>query len=117
MANTKPLWEDVRDYCEERLKEIKSINDDKCHQCPSAVVCIATFIGYLSRLAFGTNVAGDRHDGQWFKDFVKKYMPPKYHAHADLLYGTFRCGLVHAMSFDDEIPNVPGNRTVYLEVE
>ena len=113
MANSQALWEDVRDYCNERLKEIKDINTH--HQCPSAVVCIATFLGYLSRLAFGTNLASDHRDGQWFRDFIKSFMSPKYHAHADLIYSTFRCGLVHAMSFDDAIPNDPGNRAVYLE--
>ena len=102
-------WNDVKDYCEKRLEEIRDINGS--HPCPSGFVCIAAFIAYLSRLAFGTNVKTDRHDGEWFKRFVGDFMPPKYHDHADLMYRTFRCGILHSMSFDDEID---GNRTVYL---
>lgn len=102
-------WNDVKDYCERRLDEIKDIN--RQHHCPSGFVCIAAFIAYLSRLAYGTNVRTDRHDGEWFKRFIRVFMPSKYHNHDDLMYRTFRCGILHAMSFDDEID---GNRTVYL---
>lgn len=102
-------WSDVKDYCKERLEEIKKIN--KTYPCPSGFVCIAAFVAYLSRLAYGTNVKTDRHDGDWFKKFVTNFMPPKYNGHEDLMYRTFRCGILHSMSFDDEISD---NRTVYL---
>lgn len=113
-SNTsRKLWEDVQAYCEKRLAEISAINDDPKHQCPSAFVCIAAFIGFLSRLASGTNMSKMREDGVCFKNFVKQHMPSKYQSEdiADLLYKTFRCGIVHAMSFDPEISE---NRTVYL---
>lgn len=113
-SNTsRKLWEDVQEYCENRLAEISAINDDPKHQCPSAFVCIAAFIGFLSRLASGTNMSKMREDGVCFKNFVKQHMPSKYQSEeiADLLYKTFRCGIVHAMSFDPEISE---NRTVYL---
>ena len=104
-----PTWSDIEKYCRDRLKEIADIN--KNHNCPSGFVCIVAFLAYLSRLAFGTNVKRDRHDGDWFKKFITNFMPQKYHGHEDLMYRTFRCGILHSMSFDDEID---GNRTVYL---
>jgi hypothetical protein len=100
---------EIENYCKDRLDEIKRIN--KQHQCPSGFVCIVAFMAYLSRLAFGTNVKTDRHDGDWFKKFITNFMPQKYQGHEDLMYRTFRCGILHSMSFDDEID---GNRTVYL---
>lgn len=102
-------WQDVKDYCESRLQEIREIN--KGYSCPSAFVCIAAFIGFLSRLAFGTNLAQTGSDHSCFCTFVRKYMPPKYNPVSELLYKTFRCGLVHAMSFDPEITD---SRAVYL---
>lgn len=102
-------WSEVKDYCIKRLKEIKEIN--KAYPCPSGFVCIAAFVAYLSRLAYGTNVRTERHDGDWFKEFVTNFMPRKYKGLEDLMYRTFRCGILHSMSFDDEIL---GNRTVYL---
>lgn len=105
-------WKDIEKYCNDRLQEIRTINEG--HHCPSAFVCIAAFMGFLSRLAFGTNLAQAREDGVCFRAFVQKYMPQKYHVSPipDLLYKTFRCGIVHAMSFDPEI--LESNRTVYL---
>lgn len=102
-------WSEVKAYCENRLEEIKAIN--KNHPCPSGFVCIAAFIAYLSRLAYGTNVRTDRHDGEWFKRFIRDFMPAKYHNHDDLMYRTFRCGILHSMSFDDEIEE---DRAAYL---
>ena len=107
-------WMEVKEYCFDRLEEIRRINDG--HPCPSAFVCIAAFMGFLSRLAYGTNSAKDHKDGQWFKDFVTNFMPQKYSPQADLMYSTFRCGIVHAMSFDLEIPRAyAGTRSDYLE--
>ena len=97
---SKELWKEVKAYCVQRLEEIRKINAD--NPCPSAFVCIAAFIGYLSRLAYGTNLRS-RTDKKWFEDFVIHFMPRKYHPHVDALYSTFRCGIVHSMSFDDEI--------------
>ena len=102
-------WSDAKDYCNKRLEEIRDIN--RSHPCPSGFVCIAAFIAYLSRLAYGTNVRTDRHDSDWFKRFIRDFMPSKYHSHDDLMYRTFRCGILHSMSFDDEIDS---NRTKYL---
>lgn len=42
-------------------------------------------------------------DGTLFRKFVTSFMPAKYHGHEDMMYRTFRCGIVHAMSFDDEL--------------
>ena len=92
---------EIKSYCEDRLTEIKEINEK--FNCPSSFVCIAAFIGYLSRIAYGTNKRSDHNDGKWFRDFVKNFMDQKYHEHADLMYHTFRCGIIHSMSFDDEI--------------
>lgn len=103
-------WKDVESYCREQLSAIVDINS--AHPCPSAFVCIAAFMSYLSRLAYGTNVKTDRHDRDWFMKFVENFMHPKYRSHAELMYRTFRCGILHSMSFDDEID---GNRTEYLD--
>lgn len=108
-SSAQPTWQDIKTYCKDRLSEIREINSQ--FHCPSGFVCIAAFIAYLSRLAYGTNVKTDRHDGEWFKRFVLNFMPTKYHGHEDMLYKTFRCGILHSMSFDDEIDD---NRTAYL---
>ena len=108
-------WMEVKEYCFDRLEEIRRINDG--HPCPSAFVCIAAFMGFLSRLAYGTNLQSDHgSDGEWFRDFVTNFMPQKYSPQADLMYSTFRCGIVHAMSFDQEIPrDYRDARSDYLE--
>ena len=102
-------WTEVETYCKARLNEIVDIN--KQHPCPSSFVCVAAFIAYLSRLAYGTSVRLDHHDKDWFEKFVKNFMPARYHSHEDLIYRTFRCGILHSMSFDDEIDD---DRAVYL---
>lgn len=102
-------WKDVESYCRKQLSAIVDINN--AHPCPSAFVCIAAFMSYLSRLAYGTNVKTDRHDRDWFVKFVENFMHPKYKKPAELLYRTFRCGILHSMSFDDEID---GDRAIYL---
>lgn len=102
-------WNEVESYCRDQLSAIVDINN--AHPCPSAFVCIAAFMSYLSRLAYGTNVKTDRHDRDWFVKFVENFMHPKYRNHAELMYCTFRCGILHSMSFDDEID---GDRTVWL---
>ena len=97
MAKKIESWKDIKEYCLDRLAEIRRINDG--HPCPSAFVCIAAFIGFLSRLAYGTNNVRNR-DHEIFVKFVQNFMPSKYTPHADQMYLTFRCGIVHAMSFD-----------------
>lgn len=114
MAKKIESWKDIREYCFDRLAEIRRINDG--HPCPSAFVCIAAFIGFLSRLAYGTN---NVHDGDHdiFMKFVKNFMPTKYAcfgSHTDLMYFTFRCGIVHAMSFDPGIMDKRIGREAYL---
>lgn len=104
--------DEIKDYCQERLKEIRAINDAPIGRKPSGFVCIAAFIGFLSRLAYGTNLQRDHgNDGKWFRKFVKNFMP-KYGAQAGLMYSTFRCGIVHAMSFD---PEISVGRDAYLQ--
>lgn len=93
-------WQDARQYCKDRLDEIREINK---HQNPSGFVCIAAFMGFLSRLAFGTNNKSSHADKKCFCDFIANFMPMKYRGHDDMMYRTFRCGIVHAMSFDDEL--------------
>lgn len=104
-----PTCSDIEKYCRDRLSDIVNINTQ--HPCPSSFVCIAAFLGYLSRLAYGTNVKSDHRDGEWFKKFIRNFMPAKYRSHDDLMYRTFRCGILHSMSFDDEIDDA---RTLYL---
>lgn len=104
---TKRTWSDIKDYCQQRLAEIRRINEQ--FSCPSGFVCIAAFMGYLSRLAYGTNEKSDHSDGKWFKQFVDYFMPSKYRGHGDLMYNTFRCGILHSMSFDDEISDARMN--------
>lgn len=94
-------WTEIKAYCESRLSEIRAINVS--HPYPSSFVCIAAFIGYLSRLAYGTNNKNNREDGTWFRNFITNFMPAKYHGMENMMYGTFRCGIIHAMSFDDEL--------------
>lgn len=116
MAKKIESWKDIKEYCLDRLAEIRRINDG--HPCPSAFVCIAAFIGFLSRLAYGTNNVRDC-DHDIFMKFVKNFMPTKY-AHfspADLMYSTFRCGIVHAMSFDSGITKKGMDREAYLKSE
>lgn len=92
---------DIEQYCVDRLDEIELINI--LSPTPSAFVTIGAFIGFLSRLVYGDN--DKKRDGLVFKKFVKRFMkgyPP------ERMYKTFRCGIVHAMSF---YPTVAGGRT------
>ena len=105
MADTKISADKIKDYCRDRLKEIRAINDSPIGRNPSGFVCIAAFMGFLSRLAYGKNKRRDPKvtDQTCFMDFITNFMPSKYKPQAKLLYSTFRCGVVHAMSFDPEI--------------
>ena len=85
---------DIKKYCIDRLFEIEMINH--LSHTPSAFVCIASFIAFLSELAYGTNKKGDKV-GVKYRDFVLRYLP-KYKGYENDLYETFRCGLVHSMS-------------------
>lgn len=95
--NNFSSWADVKQYCIDRLEEIKQINATS--QTPSGFVCIAAFIGFLSNLASGKAEFG--HDNKNYTEFAKNYMkglcPTK--VTAKQLYKTLRCGLLHSMSF------------------
>ena len=85
---------EVKAYCIDRLAEIEMINH--LSHTPSAFVCIASFICFLSELAYGTNER-DNKTGEKYKDFIERYLP-KYSDYKDDLYETFRCGMVHSMT-------------------
>ena len=92
---------EIQEYCENQLDVIRQICGDKRFQTPVSFVCIAAFIGYLSRLAYGNNRAHD-NDSKMYKDFVEEVMGASksdYKIIADELYYVFRCGIVHSMSF------------------
>lgn len=85
--------DDIERYCLDRLEEIRVINE--VFHVPSGFVCIAAFIGFLSSLAYGRNKkSGEDHS--CFTRFVKKFMT---NYDEEKMYSTFRCGIVHAMSF------------------
>ena len=85
---------EVKAYCIDRLAEIEMINH--LSHTPSAFVCIASFICFLSELAYGKNER-DNKTGEKYKDFIEHYLP-KYSDYKDDLYATFRCGMVHSMT-------------------
>ena len=85
---------EVKKYCIDRLAEIEIINH--LSHTPSAFVCLASFIGFLSELAYGTNERGDK-TGKKYRDFIERYLP-KYKDYKQDMYETFRCGVVHSMS-------------------
>jgi hypothetical protein len=86
--------DEIKKYCIYRLSEIEMINH--LSHTPSAFICIASFIAFLSELAYGTNKKGDKV-GEKYRDFILRYLP-KYKGYEKDLYETFRCGLVHSMS-------------------
>lgn len=83
----------IKTYCLNRLNEIRLIN--QLFPVPSSVVTIAAFMGFLSLLAFGSNALNGL-DARCFKSFIRQFLP-RYNP--GLMYSTFRCGIVHAMSF------------------
>ena len=92
---------EIQEYCENQLDVVRQICGDKRFQTPVSFVCIAAFIGYLSRLAYGNNRAHD-NDPKMYKDFVREVMGASksdYKIIADEMYYVFRCGIVHSMSF------------------
>lgn len=95
---------EVKKYCIDRLAEIEMINHFS--HTPSAFVCIASFIGFLSELAYGTNERGDKSSKK-YRDFIERYLP-KYKAYTQDMYETFRCGVVHSMSLYKQLK---GKRT------
>lgn len=90
---------DLKKYCIDRLNEIEAINHYS--HTPSAFVCIASFISFLSELAYGTNERNDK-TGKKYRDFVARYLP-KYAMYKDEFYSTFRCGIVHSMTLYKQI--------------
>ena len=68
--NAFATLKDVQEYCEDRLLEIRSINESS--KTPSGFICLAAFIGFLSHLASGkTEIGSDCED---YKNFVKTYV-------------------------------------------
>ena len=91
----------IQEYCENQLDVIRQINECEKFKTPVSFVCIAAFIGYLSRLSYGNNRARD-NDAEMYKNFVKEVMGASksdYKTIAEELYSVFRCGIVHSMSF------------------
>ena len=85
----------LKAYCIDRLHEIEMIN--YVSHTPSAFVCIAAFIDFLSSLAFNPE-AKVEESSERYKKFVVRYLS-KYEKCAYDFYHTFRCGIIHAMSF------------------
>lgn len=115
--------DEIKEYCKARLQEIEYINH--VSHTPSAMVALAAFVGYLSRLAFwGRSVPNAtktktqyiHKDEDAFNAFIEKFLPKykKYYstpqpsgaqnfiAKKYWLYVVLRCGLVHSMSFYDK---------------
>lgn len=86
---------DIKQYCQDRLSEITLINE--LVPTPSAFVTIAAFLGFLSLLSYGKNKSGGE-DSKCFRKFVRNFMSQMGYS-PDKMYKTFRCGIVHAMSF------------------
>ena len=115
--------DEIKEYCKARLQEIEYINH--VSHTPSAMVALAAFVGYLSRLAFwgrpqipnvtwGTGLIDK--DADAFNAFIDAFLP-KYRQYYDVqqvgsgqnvqkkyywVYDVLRCGLVHSMSFYDQ---------------
>jgi hypothetical protein len=54
--------------------------------------------------------------GARYRRFITEYMPPKYSAHADLLYKGFRCKLVHQFQLDGfDLRQDRESRNLHLE--
>lgn len=91
--------DDVKQYFLDRLKEVDVLNEVGsllAFHCYGALIdCIAFF-------AYGGMPDADQErlktDGAFFKKFVGSYMTGYC---AKLLYGTLRCGLLHACSYDE----------------
>ena len=97
-AHIKPQ---IQEYCEDQLDVIRRINGIASLHTPVSFVCIAAFIGYLSRLVYGNNKAHDQ-DAKMYIRFVTDIMgsiKSDYGKIANDLYYVFRCGIVHSMSF------------------
>ena len=91
----------IQQYCKDQLDVIRRINGIESLKTPVSFMCIAAFIGFLSRLAYGNNKAHD-NDSQMYIKFVTNIMGVikcDYKTIAGDLYYVFRCGIVHSMSF------------------
>ena len=111
-------WQEIEVYCKGRLQEIEHINH--VSHTPSALCCLASFVGYLSRLAYwgALSVPGVTYgqknkidtDEDAFNAFIVKCLP-LYASYFSTdsqgrkhywLYTVLRCGIVHSMSFYDK---------------
>jgi len=114
--------DEIKEYCKARLQEVECINH--LSHTPSAIMAIAAFVGYLSRLAFwgrhqipgvtfGSHNLIDQ-DEDAFNAFIVTFLK-QYSSYCDVeqlsngqtrthywLYTVLRCGLVHSMSFYDK---------------
>jgi len=91
----------LQEYCEGQLDAIRRINGIGSLHTPASFVVIGAFIGYLSRLAYGTNRKRDP-DATFYIKFITDVLgavKSDYKAIATDMYYVFRCGLVHAYSF------------------
>lgn len=92
--------DEVKRYFLDRLDEVDVLNKAEsllAFHCYGAIIdCVAFF-------AYGGMPNADQErlktDGAFFKKFVGGYMTGYC---AKLLYGTLRCGLLHACSFDEK---------------
>lgn len=91
--------DELKKYCIDRLNEIEMINHYS--HTPSAFVCIAAFVSFLSELAYGSNES-DCKSGKRYKAFIERYLP-KYKQYKKEMYSTFRCGIVHSMSLYSQL--------------
>jgi len=112
-------WQEIEEYCKERLQEVEAINH--VSHTPSALCCLAAFVGYLSRLAYygAPHISGVTYgsgskihdDEDAFSAFIVKFLPlySNYYTQDSntgrkhfTLYTVLRCGIVHSMSFYDK---------------
>jgi len=95
----------VQEYCQDQLSAIRRINGIESLHTPASFVTIAAFIGYLSRLAYGNNGKRDC-DSKMYIQFITDVLGSikyDYKKMAKDMYYVFRCGLVHAYSFQPPV--------------
>ena len=112
----KETSDSVLRYCKDQLDVIRQINARTEFQTPVGFVAIATFMGYLSRLAYGENKAHE-NDKVIYIRFVNNILSQVfsgYQAISTQMYSTFRCGIVHAMSFTPALDASEENASIAI---
>ena len=93
--------DEVKQYFLDRLDEVDLLNKAGSLL---AFHCYGAIIDSVAFFAYGGMPDADQErlktDGAFFKKFVGSYMTGYC---AKLLYGTLRCGLLHACSFDEKL--------------